>query len=69
MAEKQAFDRGIKRTVKIDGQNFYLFISPSGKHEVTIPFENRPENKQKRWEINELMRNISEIHGYFEQEE
>ena len=61
-------DRGQRHRIQIDGENIYLFIGESGKHEITIPDENREENKTERLHMDAVMRRLSELHGYFEQD-
>ena len=60
---------GKRHLVKIDNENIYLFISKSGKHEATIPYENRPENLKERLHMDAIMKRLSELHGFFEQED
>ena len=61
-------DAGKRHLIEIDGENIYLFVGENGYHEATIPDENREKNKRERVHMDAVMRRISELHGYFEQD-
>lgn len=61
------YDTGKRHLIDIDGENIYMSIFENGKHEVAIPYENRPENQVERKHMDAVMKRLSELHGYFEQ--
>lgn len=69
MSKQPQGDKGSRHLVEIDGENIYLAIFDNGKHEATIPHENRPENLKARRQMDAVMRRLSELHGYYEQED
>jgi hypothetical protein len=66
---KDPADKGKIHHIDYEGKRIYLFIGESGKHEVTIPDENRAENERERLHMDIVMRKISELNGYFEDAE
>jgi len=66
--EKPDVEDGLRHLIKSEDDNIYLFISEPGKHEVTIPDENRRENERERRHMDAVMRRLSELHGHFDME-
>jgi hypothetical protein len=66
--KNQDVEDGLRHLIKSENENIYLFISESGKHEVTIPDENRRENEKERRHMDAIMRRLSELHGHFDME-
>jgi len=64
-----AEERGKRFLIDCQGENIYLYIGQDGKHEATIPDENRPKNETERRHVDAIMRKLSELNGYFEDEE
>jgi hypothetical protein len=64
-------DSGIRRRVEIDGENYYIVVTPNSVT-ITTPFENRPENIQRRLVIDRLADEITatmEFMAYIEDAE
>jgi len=51
---------GKRRRVEINGENYYLLLSDN-HIDITVPFENRPENVETRVLLNTLCKEISKL--------
>jgi len=51
---------GIRKCVQINGENYYLFISPHGVS-ATVPHENWPERMQERLIVETICGVIDEV--------
>lgn len=51
---------GKRRRIEIAGQNYYIFVGDSHV-DVTLPYENRPENIEQRVLVNTLCKEISKL--------
>ena len=51
---------GLRRRVELWNENFYLTVTPVSV-DITVPFENRPEQLELRMTIDKLTQNINEM--------